>query len=256
MKILRKNFSLLFLACVLFVSCASRKDLIYLQDVGTSSQIDQDAKYEPTLKPDDLLSIIISAETPEVTVPFNLPAIQGNYEVGNNQNGIKTYLIDNTGHIDFPVIGKIQLGGLTRAEAINKISLSVSEYIKDPSINLRILNYKVSVLGEVAKPGTYTISSERITLLEALGMAGDLTIYGQRSNILVIREADGKKSFNRIDITNKNFIASPFYYLTQNDVVVVDPNKAKMNASVIGPNIPLILSALSLAATFLIILTR
>ncbi|RZJ70956.1 MAG: polysaccharide export protein [Flavobacterium sp.] len=239
----------------MMTSCASKKDIAYLQNVGISGEMESGV-YEPTLKPDDLLSVIISAETPEATVMFNIPAIQGNYQVDNNQNGIKTYLIDNAGNIDFPVIGKLKLGGLTRAEAVNKISSSVSEYIKDPIVNLRILNFKISVLGEVAKPNTFSIQSERITLLEALGMAGDLTIYGKRDNILVIREADGKKTFTRVNILNSNFMNSPYYYLTQNDVVVVEPNKARVNASAVGPNISLIISGISVLATVLILSIR
>ncbi|WP_290840126.1 polysaccharide biosynthesis/export family protein [Flavobacterium sp.] len=212
--------------------------------------------YEPTLKPDDMLSIIISSETPDATIPFNLPAIQGNYEVGNNQNGIKTYLIDNFGNIDFPVLGKLKLGGLTRTEASNKIVTAMSEYIKDPSVNLRILNYKISVLGEVNKPGTVPIESERITILEALSAAGDLTIYGKRDNILVIRETDGKKTYARIDLTKSDFTTSPYYYLTQNDVIVVEPNQTRMNSSVVGPNLTVIISGLSLLTAIMVIIFR
>lgn len=219
-----------------------------MQDADSAGQ-SQLQNYEPTLKPDDLLSIIVSAETPEVTVPFNLPAIQGNYQVDNNQNGIKTYLIDNFGNIDFPVIGKVQLGGLTRTEAVNKMTKAVSEYITNPSINLRILNYKISVLGEVAKPGSFTVPSERITLLEALSNAGDLTIYGKRDNILVIREADGKKSFTRVDITNTDFVNSPYYYLSQNDVIVVEPNNTRVKSSSVGPNTTLYISVASILVT-------
>lgn len=235
-----------FVICL--ASCASRADLAYLQDVDNYSGA-QSVSFEPTLQPDDLLSIIVSADTPEVTVPFNLPQIQGNYEVNNNQNGIKTYLIDNAGYIDFPVIGRIKLAGLTRTEAKNKLASAISEFIKDPSINLRILNYKIAVIGEVNRPATYTIESERLTLLEALSLAGDLTIYGRRDNILVIREVDGIKSFSRVDITQTDFIDSPFYYLKQNDQLVIEPNKTKMNSSVVGQNLSFILSAASLALT-------
>lgn len=223
-----------------------------MQNIDTAALGDV-AKFEPVLQPDDLLSIIISAETPELTVPFNLPAIQGNYQVDNNQNGIKTYLIDSYGFIDFPVIGKIKLGGLTRSEAVAKIAEPISQYITKPSVNLRILNYKVSVIGEVNKPDTFTLESERLTLLEALSMAGDLTIYGKRDNILIIRESDGKKSFNRVDLTKADFINSPFYYLAQNDVVVVEPNKTKVNASVIGPNAAILISATSVLLTIVLI---
>lgn len=247
---------LFFLVVISVASCASRKDLAYVQDADQLSDIENFYSFEPTLKVDDLLSIIVAAETPEVTIPFNLPQIQGNYEIGNNQNGIKTYLIDANGFIDFPVVGNIQLGGLSRTQAVEKLEEAVAIYIINPSINLRILNYKVSIIGEVQKPGTFPLQSERITLLEALSMAGDLTIYGKRDNILIIREINGKKVFNRVDITSADFINSPFYYLTQNDQIVVEPNKARMNASAVGPNIPIFISALSILVSLSIILFR
>ena len=247
---------LLFLVIISVASCASRKDLAYLQNADSMQNLESFYSFEPTLKVDDLLSIIVSAETPEVTIPFNLPQIQGNYQINNNQNGIKTYLIDAEGFIDFPVVGSIQLAGLSRREAVDKLTDAVAIYIINPSINLRILNYKVSIIGEVKFPGTFRLESERITLLEALSMSGDLTIYGRRDNILIIREIEGKKSFNRVDITSADFINSPFYYLTQNDQIVVEPNKPRMNASVVGPNITLIISALSVLVSLSIILFR
>lgn len=182
-----------------------------------------------------------------------MPNIQGNYGLNDNQNG-KAYLIDNTGFIDFPVIGKIKIGGLTRTEANKKLVEAVSEYITKPSINLSILNFKISVLGEVYRPGSYVIQSERITLLEALSKAGDLTIYGKRNNLLVIREVEGKKTYSRVDITSANFLNSPFYYLAQNDVIVVEPNKTKINSSVIGPDVTALLSGLTVLLSLLAIL--
>lgn len=253
MKFLCRKYALFAIVCALFVSCASKKDVVYLQNIDTAN-LGEAVKFEPTLQPDDLLSIIISAETPEVTTPFNLPQIQGNYEIGNNQNGIKTYLIDSEGVIDFPVIGKIKLGGLTRSAATAKIGAAISEYITNPSVNLRILNYKISVLGEVTRPNTFTLASERLTILEALSLAGDMTIYGKRDNVLVIRESEGKKSFNRIDLTKADVMSSPYYYLSQNDVVVVEPNKTRINASVIGPNASIWISATSLLLTIALVI--
>jgi polysaccharide export outer membrane protein len=248
---------LIALFVVLFLSsCASRKDIVYLQDVENDATINQALSYEPVIKCDDMLSVIVAADQPDLTIPFNLPQIQGNYQVSDNQEGIKTYLVDAAGYIDFPVIGKVKLAGLTRTQAKNELEVKIKEYIKEPSVNLRILNYKISVLGEVNKPNTYKIASERVTLLEAISLAGDMTIYGKRNNVLVIREVDGKKTFNRVDLTNKDFISSPFYYLNQNDVVMVEPNKTKINSSVIGPNLTVTISALSLLTTIAIILFR
>lgn len=251
-----KKTVVLVLTYFVLLSCASKKKVVYLQDIDQTKSYDSSTLYEPKLQPDDLLSIIVSAENPELTVPFNLPQIQGNYEINNNQNGIKTYLIDNFGYIEFPVIGKLKLGGLTRTEATAKLVTAVSEYIKNPIVNLRILNFKVSILGEVLKPSSFTINSERITLLEAISMAGDLTIHGKRNNILVIREAEGKKTYNRVDLTKSEFLNSPFYYLAQNDIVVVEPNKTRVNASVVGPNVTATISAISVLVTLMVVLLR
>lgn len=252
-----KYINLIPLFVLLFLSsCASRKDIVYLQDVENDATINQALSYEPVIKCDDMLSVIVAADQPDLTIPFNLPQIQGNYQVNDSQEGIKTYLVDAAGFIDFPVIGKVKLAGLTRTQAKNELETKIKEYIKEPSVNLRILNYKISVLGEVNKPNTYKIATERVTLLEAISMAGDMTIYGKRSNILVIREVDGKKTFNRVDLTNKDFISSPFYYLNQNDVVMVEPNKTKINSSVIGPNVTVTISAISLLTTIAIILFK
>lgn len=252
-----KYINLIALFILLFLSsCASRKDIVYLQDIENDATINQVLSYEPVIKCDDMLSVIVAADQPDLTIPFNLPQIQGNYQVNDNQEGIKTYLVDPTGFIDFPVIGKVKLAGLTRTQAKNELETKIKEYIKEPSVNLRILNYKISVLGEVNKPNSYKIASERITLLEAISLAGDMTIYGKRSNVLVIREIDGKKTFNRVDLTKKDFISSPFYYLNQNDVVIVEPNKTKVNSSNFGPNLTVTISALSLLTTIAIILFR
>lgn len=248
---------LIFLStALLLVSCASKKDVVYLQNVEEIENMNGSLSYEPKLQKDDLLSIIVAADQPELTVPFNMPQIQGNYQINQNQDGIKTYLIDIEGYIVFPVIGKVKLAGLTRSQAVKLLEDQIKEYIKNPSVNLRILNYKFSVLGEVNTPGSFKIESERVTLLEALSQAGDLTIYGKRNNILVIREINGKKEYNRVDITKAEFVNSPYYYLVQNDVIVVEPNKTKINSSVVGPNLNVTISALSLLTTIILILTR
>ena len=147
MKFLTKAAFLYLLVSLFLFSCVSKKKIVYLQDIDNQKSYNSSQRYEPTLQPDDLLSVIVSAENPEVTIPFNLPQIQGNYQLNENQSNIKTYLIDNDGFIEFPVVGKLKLGGLTRSQAINVLSEKISFYIKNPSINLRILNYKISVIG-------------------------------------------------------------------------------------------------------------
>jgi len=227
-----------------------------VQEIDKQQSYNSAVRYEPTLQPDDLLNVIVSAENPEVTLPFNLPQIQGNYSLDESQSNIKTYLIDNDGFIEFPIIGKVKLGGLTRTQAIAILKEKISFYITNPGVNLRILNYKISLLGQVAKPGSYTIPSERITVLEALSLGGDLTVYGKRNNILVIHEEEGKKTYNRIDLTKVDILNLKNYYLSQNDIIYVEPNKTAINSSVIGPNTALYLSGLTVLLSLILVLKK
>lgn len=256
-----KNFSFLkkitpLLFVVLLFSCASRKDLVYYQNIDKTSPQQRSNSYEIKLQPDDLLLIIVSAEDPEIAAPFNLRTISM-IDSGAGQNAVagqqsnQLYLVDALGTIDFPVLGKLKVGGLTRTQVLTNLQDKIGAYIKKPIINLRIMNFKVSVQGEVTLPGTYNVTSERLTLIEALTMAHDLTIYGLRNNILIIREINGVKSYNRVDITKADFINSPFYYLAQNDVVYVEPNKNKINGAAVGPNTGVIISITSLLITLI-----
>ena len=242
---------------VTFLSaCTSSSKVLYLQNAGMRGHRTDSISYEPVLQPDDLLSIIISAQNPESVVPFNLPQIPGNYDMGSNVNAAKTYLMDRDGCIDFPVIGKIALAGLSRRQANVKLEGLISDYVKDPEVNLRILNFKVTVLGEVNRPGVVSIKGERITLLEALGNAGDLTIYGLRTDILLIREEQGVKAYHHIDITKTDFVQSEYYYLNQNDILIVNPNKTKINAASVGPNTSIIVSTFSILLTQMVLLLK
>lgn len=245
-----KRIIMITLLSVVILSCSSSKNIAYFQNTIANSEVQ---KFEPVLQPDDVLNIVISSENPEIAAPYNLKTVvfQGNTENSVAQERLQTYLIDQEGFIELPMIGKVKLAGLSRTAAVNEIKKVLTEHIKDPIVNLRIVNFKVSILGEVVKPGMYTIQSERVTLVEALALAGDLTIYGKRTDILLIREKEGVKTMQRIDITKSDFINSPYYYLTQNDVVYIEPNKTRVNSSVIGPNIAVGISALSLVVTIL-----
>lgn len=260
---IKRLFAIAILA-ILFISCASREKMAYYQDIQNLSSSEKKS-YDPVLKPDDLLMIFISAPDPEVAAPFNLSTISlagntssglSNVENSGGQIRYQTYLIDNNGLIQFPIIGNIKLGGLSREMALETIKTSLKKYIQEPIVNLRILNYKVTVQGEVVRPGTFNILTERITLPEAISMAGDMTIYGKRDNVLIIREIDGKKTHNFVDMTKSDFINSPYYYLSQNDLVVVEPNKTRINSSVVGPNISVIISSISLLITVVALLVR
>jgi polysaccharide export outer membrane protein len=252
-SILRKAIPV-FLILLLF-SCASRKDLVYYQGIDGVSNQGKSSSYEIKLQPDDLLMIIVSAEDPEIALPFNLTSVSvqsaGNLNSAVGQQTMQLYLVDASGYIEFPVLGKLKVSGLSRSKVLLMLQKKIGVYVKNPIINLRIMNFKVSVQGEVNSPGTYTVDSERITLIEALSKAKDLTIYGKRDNILIIREIDGVKSYSRVDITKADFINSPFYYLAQNDVVYVEPNKTKINGAAIGPNTGVIISITSILITLI-----
>lgn len=245
----------MFLISFLQFSCASKEHMLYLQkDLNSQSEVN----YQTKIKADDVLLIVISSENPEVAAPYNLKSVvlQGNSEEAIQTQRTQTYIVDVEGTIEFPILGKIKVAGLSKVEAITQIKELLKDHVKDAVVNLRILNFEVTVLGEVKNPGTFTISSERITLLEALGKAGDLTIYGKRKNILLIREENGVKSTHRIDLTKSDFINSPYYYLAQNDVVYVEPNRTRINSSAIGPNITVGISALSLIVTIIALTAR
>lgn len=246
---------LILLLSMLLFSCASREKLVYLQNEFNAQNVTQ---FQTRIQPDDVLMIIISSENPEVAAPYNLKSVvlQSNSGESSQMQGTQTYIVDVEGNIEFPVLGKVKLGGLSKEEAVNYIKNLLKDHVKDAVVNLRILNYKISVLGEVTNPGTFSIPSERVTVLEALSKAGDLTIYGKRKNVLLIREENGVKSTYRIDLTKSDFVNSPYYYLAQNDVVYVEPNKTKINSSAVGPNIAIGISALSLVVTIIALTTR
>lgn len=254
--IVKKSIPYLF-ALVLF-SCASRKDIVYFQNIDGLASAAKTNSYEIKIQPDDLLMIIVSAEDPEAAIPFNLNAVSissgSKQGATQGQESLQSYLVDANGTIDFPTLGKLKVSGLSRSEVLEMIQLKIAKYIRNPIINLRIMNFKVSVQGEVTAPGTYNVPSDRITLIEAISMAHDLTIYGKRNNILIIREIDGVKSYNRVDISKADFINSPFYYLAQNDVVYVEPNKSRVNASAIDPNTGVIISISSLLITLVTVI--
>ncbi len=244
-----------FFFILLLFSCASRKDVVYYQNIDDLGRQEKSNSYEIKIQPDDLLSVIVSAEDPESALLFNLHTVSvaspGKQDIVRGQETIQSYLVDANGNIDFPVLGTLKVGGLTRTEVLKMFHDKIAAYIKNPVINLRIMNFKVSVQGEVTLPGTYPIVSERITLIEALAMAKDMTILGRRDNVLIIREVNGVKTYNRVDITKADFINSPFYYLSQNDVIYVEPNKNKINGAAVGPNTGVLISITSLVITLI-----
>ncbi|MEM8937755.1 MAG: polysaccharide biosynthesis/export family protein [Bacteroidota bacterium] len=262
-----KNFfspeKLILLGCLIgfLSSCASKQDIVYFQDAGSFETLVADNSFTPKFKVDDLLSIHVSTLNPEASAPFNL-VVGVTGDAGANGGTVAgeqvSYLVDKSGEIDFPVIGKVKVAGLSPDELRTSLRDLLKDYLKDPIINIRLLNYTVTILGEVNRPGTYPIVGEQITILEALGLAGDLNIRGLRRNILVIRDFNGTKVYNRIDLTSKESIKSPVYYLTQNDVVYVEPNNAAVNASAStnGLTITLSIVGVLLSAATLIVFSN
>lgn len=248
--------SLILFVTLLIVSCASREKIVYYS--GSDSQSNSNFSFEPKIQPDDLLYIFVNADDPEAALPFNVQYDQnGTTGGGSEVNQVKQqYLVDSEGFIQFPTIGSLKVSGLSRTEVVNMLKEKIKVYINEPIINFRIINYKVIVQGEVNAPGVYKVQTERITLPEALSMAGDLTIKGVRENIMIIRESQGVRTINRVDITKSEFINSPFYYLNQNDVVYVEPNKVQVNSSAYGPSTTLAITIASFLITTSLIIFR
>ena len=229
-----KNIKFLLLAgLIAMASCTSYKKVPYLQN---SSEVDTTIiteLYDARIQPKDMLTITVSSEKPEAAIPFNLTVPttmnSGSSRSLSSQPMLQTYLVDNAGYIDFPILGKLQVAGMTKGE--------LEEYIKEriklnfttaPIVTVRMSNYKVTILGEVSSPGVKNITNEKVNVFEAVAMAGDLTLFGKRDNVKLIREnADGTKNIVSLNLNDANIIHSPYYYLQQNDILYVEPNKAK-----------------------------
>lgn len=248
------NYLLYFFVSLLIFSCAPRKKMVYFQ--GDLNGLEISRNYNPVFHTDDLLSITVMGMDAETAKPFNLPSTGTPNTVGGYSQGIPApagYLVDLDGNIDFPYIGKIKVAGLSRNVFIDSLKMKLKPYLTNPNILVRILNFKVTVLGEVHYPGSFTIPNERITLPEAIGLAGDLLISGKRKNVMVIRDEQGKKTKYNVDLTSKELFSSPVYYLNQNDVIYVEPNQTKLNSASINPsNVALIVSVTTFILTVII----
>ena len=243
---MKKNYIRLFLATVavcLLTSCSSPKNVTYFQNRETLDKAVRGYLVDARIMPKDVLTITVSTTTPEAAKQFNLVT-------PTSQTQLQTYLVDNEGMINFPVIGQVHVGGLTKSQAEKTILEKIKPFMaaaENPIVTVRMTGYQISVIGEVAHPGTFTVSREKISILEALAQAGDLTIYGQRKNVQLIREdSTGMKSIHYFDLTDANIINSPYFYLQQNDVVNVTPNKAKAQNSSVGSMTTLWFSATSI----------
>ncbi|MBQ0788399.1 MAG: polysaccharide biosynthesis/export family protein, partial [Oceanihabitans sp.] len=209
------------LAILLFSSCGTTQEVTYFQDESLADYEPLDFNTDVVYKTNDKISIIVSSLDPEAARPFNLPTISEGQSAIVTQGSTKmqTYLVDKFGNIEFPVLGQIKIGGLGRTEATELLKERLKEYLKNPIINIRLINFTVTVLGEVRNPGTFVLEDEKISLSEALGYAGDLTIYGRRDNVLLIRDNNGKKQYAKFDLTSISVLNNQSYYLAQDDVI-------------------------------------
>ncbi|MBU2927572.1 polysaccharide biosynthesis/export family protein [Winogradskyella psychrotolerans] len=246
------------IVCLLFLgSCASKKDILYLQDADSAAQNAinyQDA----TIQPNDILKITVESVVPEAAIPYNKNALQGAVSQSVELIQLDGYLVSINNTINFPVLGEIS--------TLNKTTIQLSEFIKaslisgghlsNPTVNVRLINAKVTVLGEVNNPGTFQYMEQNMTILQAIGYAKDLTINGKRNDVLITREADGMRKVAHIDLTSAEFMNSEFYYIKPNDLIVVNPNDTKVKESGFIGNIGTVLTIASLALTITILLAR
>lgn len=251
-----KNIFCLLAVAVFISSCGVKyKSVPYFQDLPADSVIQEQIKNQTSLKiqKDDILAITVSSLNPEASAIFNL----GN--TSSNQSGVASnvdprltangFMVDQKGAIQLPLIGNVQLEGLTTTVARELIQEKLLQYLKEPVVSLRLINFKVSVLGDVTKPGVYPVQNERVSVNEALSMAGDLTITAVRNNVLLVRENQGKREYVRLNMQSKDLFNSPYYYLQNNDVLYVQPGNAKYSSVDSSyRNVSIIISALSVIA--------
>ena len=258
---------LINLVFILLNSCTSKKKLDYLQNIESVALEASMKNAKSTIQPNDQLVIMVTAKDMDVVKPFNQNFSSGQilqYSLPSNNAPAQsqtsasgpTYMVDSQGNIEFPVIGKINTENKTTEELRDILKKEISKYVVNPQVSVKNTNYKITVLGEVNRPGTYNIPEAQTTVLEVLGLAGDLTIYGNREDILVVRNIDGIMSKERIDLTKADFINSPYFYLKQNDVIIVSPNETKQKTSRLDPNAGIYISVASIVVTILALIFK
>ncbi|WP_128763394.1 polysaccharide biosynthesis/export family protein [Leeuwenhoekiella aestuarii] len=261
-----KNLFVILLVLLSCISCVSRKEIVYfIDDEVTTKEFKEfnlSSQNNVTIKTNDQLAITVTALEQEAAIPFNLPMVGTGTILDNEltpnrtQPQIQTYLVSNDGEIDFPVLGEINVLGLTRNELAALLKEKIALYIKNPMVIVRISNFRITVLGEVARPGTFSVSDEYISLPKALGLAGDLTIYGKRKNIKVLREEGEKMIQMSLDLTDPGIVESPYYYLRQNDIVYVEPNKPQRQAANYNRNASVYISVASVLVSLIVLIAR
>ena len=235
------SFSIFALMILMLASCAGSKKVAYFQNAVDGVVKQSEGLYDAKIMPKDILTITVSTTNPEAATPFNLTISNTLNATGQMYSGsgvLQTYLVDNNGEIEYPVIGKIKVAGLTKNECQELVKSKIKAFLaedEDPIVTVRMSSYRVTIIGEVRSPGVIPVGTEKMSILEALASAGDLTIYGKRDNVMLIREeANGQKTVHRLNLNDANIISSPYYYLQQNDIVYVEPNGVQAKNSAIG----------------------
>jgi polysaccharide export outer membrane protein len=259
------SFSHFLIFSLLLTSCVSTKKVVYFENKDEVNTALSKALYDAKIMPKDILQIQVFTMTPESSEPFNLLKLTGSSATTTTtgQGTIYDYLVDNDGNIEYPVLGTIHLGGLGKTEAEQLIKSKIQPYMAETEnvvVHVRMMNYKYAVLGGVKTPGVFTTQNEKVSILEAIAQAGDLTTFAYRDRIFLIREnADGQKEFHQLDINDANIINSPYFYLQQNDVVYVEPRKVETRNAFISANTSVwfsITSALMSIATFILAISK
>lgn len=255
-----------FLVLVFLFSCKPQKDLNYMQDMEQQATQVAYTMEKTTLQPNDQLVITVMAKDMDVVKPFNQNYSSGrtlqNAQLSGNISNVSqtatgpTYVVDSQGFVDFPVLGKLDTNGQTIDAFKENLQNRLTRYIKNPTVSVKLNNFKVSVMGEVNRPGLYVLADGKGTIMEALSMAGDLSIYGVRDQILLIRSVDGKMEKVKLDITKSDFIDTPYYALRQGDVIYVPANKTKQKTSRVEPNAGIYISVASIVVTILALIFR
>lgn len=251
---MNKIFLVLVASLCLF-SCATKKQIVYFQGVEELDQKPIKETFEPVIEPNDILFITVSALDNDVTKPFQRLNPEAGSPVVNNIE-LQGYLVDSKGNINFPVLGKIPVMGKSRGTIEEDIKSKLSLFVKNVVVDVRIINFKITVMGEVKNPGVYKIQNERITLPEAIALAGDFTEFGDRREVTVIRTENEVRKVTRIDFTATDFFSSPYYFLKQNDLVYIEPSQKGVKKTGFIPDVPAVLSLVTIVLSTVILLTR
>lgn len=254
---MKTNFTLTLLIYLTLMSCSSKKDILYVQDIDQA--ISTELHFEtPTIQADDILKITVSTLDPSAVIPYNKATIKATSATNLELMRLEGYEVSKTLTIEFPQLGTLSVKNLTTTQfaSVIKQRLESEGHLIDPVVDVRLINAKFTVLGEVTRPGTYNFTETKLTLFQAIGMAGDLTINGKRKNIKLIREIDQKRSITHIDLTSSGWMNSEYYYVYPNDVIIIDPNSPRIKSAGFVGNVGTVVTVVSVLLSSIILLTR